>query len=186
MKLEILPFEAADIRDVLEWNEGKGEGFLAQWAGSGYTYPLTYIQVAEKLSQPHENGEASAIYKIELEEDSITRMIGTVELNEAGMPRKSAMICRYLLSPEARGKGYGTLALMLLVRMAFTELSYSMLRLKVFKYNDAAVKCYEKAGFRIVDRETWSNGLEVLEMEIKKKPKMRAFSTWFKAWGCRS
>jgi RimJ/RimL family protein N-acetyltransferase len=66
--------------------------------------------------------------------------------------------------------------------MAFRRLCYNSLRLKVFKYNKPAIRCYEKAGFKIVSEDIWPNGLEILEMEIKKKPGLRAFSSWCRAW----
>ncbi|MDR1540887.1 MAG: GNAT family N-acetyltransferase [Clostridiales bacterium] len=169
MKLEILPIEFSDIEEVLAWNEGKDLNFLAQWAGNGYNYPLTYEQVFGKILKSRRRDGGCKVFKIILEEESVSRPIGTIELNEARMPRHSAMVCRYLLSEQHQGKGLGTLALMVLVKMAFFDMGYKMLRLKVFEYNKPAIRCYEKAGFRIVDRDIWVNGLEIYEMEIKKK-----------------
>ncbi len=46
------------------------------------------------------------------------------------------------------GKGYGTDAMKLVLRFAFTELNRHRVSLSVFAYNSRAVKSYEKAGFR--------------------------------------
>ncbi|MBI5565704.1 MAG: GNAT family N-acetyltransferase [Chloroflexi bacterium] len=51
------------------------------------------------------------------------------------------------------GKGYGTDAMRVLVRYAFTELNLYRLSLNVFSYNQRAIRSYEKAGFVIEGRQ---------------------------------
>jgi RimJ/RimL family protein N-acetyltransferase len=46
------------------------------------------------------------------------------------------------------GKGYGTEAMQLVLRYAFTELNLHRVTLDVFEYNPRAIKSYEKAGFK--------------------------------------
>jgi RimJ/RimL family protein N-acetyltransferase len=46
------------------------------------------------------------------------------------------------------GKGYGTDAMKLILRFAFTELNLRRVTLTVFEYNPRAIRSYEKAGFR--------------------------------------
>ncbi|MBI5652037.1 MAG: GNAT family N-acetyltransferase [Chloroflexi bacterium] len=50
---------------------------------------------------------------------------------------------------EYWGKGYGTDAMRVLLRFAFTELNLLRVALNVFEYNPRAIKSYEKAGFKI-------------------------------------
>jgi RimJ/RimL family protein N-acetyltransferase len=45
------------------------------------------------------------------------------------------------------GKGYGTDAMGLILRFAFTELNLQRVTLGVFSYNQRAIRSYEKAGF---------------------------------------
>jgi len=45
------------------------------------------------------------------------------------------------------GKGYGTDAMRLILRYAFTELNLQRVSLDVYAYNPRAIRCYEKAGF---------------------------------------
>lgn len=47
------------------------------------------------------------------------------------------------------GKGYGTDAMRLLLRYAFTELNLHRVSLNVFSYNSRAIRSYQKAGFVI-------------------------------------
>jgi len=46
------------------------------------------------------------------------------------------------------GKGYGTDAMQLVLRYAFTELNLHRVSLDVFGYNPRAIRSYEKAGFK--------------------------------------
>jgi RimJ/RimL family protein N-acetyltransferase len=47
------------------------------------------------------------------------------------------------------GKGYGTEAMNLLLRYAFTELNLHRISLTVFEYNERAISMYQKCGFKI-------------------------------------
>jgi RimJ/RimL family protein N-acetyltransferase len=54
---------------------------------------------------------------------------------------------------EYWGKGYGTEAMMLVLRFAFMELNLHRVSLAVFEFNARAIKSYGKAGFVIEGRE---------------------------------
>ena len=63
--------------------------------------------------------------------------------------------------PDARGRGYGTEAMRLLLDYAFTALGLHSVMLLVYEFNPAARRCYEKAGFRESGRRRdarWCNG----------------------------
>jgi RimJ/RimL family protein N-acetyltransferase len=49
---------------------------------------------------------------------------------------------------EFWGKGYGSDAMKLVLRYAFSELNMRRVTLNVFEYNPRAVRCYEKIGFQ--------------------------------------
>ena len=54
---------------------------------------------------------------------------------------------------EYWGKGYGTDAMKIILRYAFTELNLRRVTLDVFEYNQRGVRSYEKAGFVVEGRE---------------------------------
>ena len=54
--------------------------------------------------------------------------------------------------PEFRGKGYGTDAMRVILRFAFTELNLHRVSLGLFAYNERALRSYEKAGFVLEGR----------------------------------
>jgi RimJ/RimL family protein N-acetyltransferase len=168
VNLDILPLEIGDITEILLWNDKTTPEFLLQWAGMGYTYPLTSEQISEKISGSWEETECR-IFKVLLINGQERKMIGTVELNTVNMPKRCAMVCRFLMAPHFQGKGYGTIALMLLIRKAFAELGFKILRLRVFAFNEQALRCYEKAGFRITTSRQYPNGWQAYDMELRKK-----------------
>jgi len=75
---------------------------------------------------------------------------------------------------EYWGKGYGTDAMKVILRYAFTELNLHRVTLGVFEYNPRAIRSYEKAGFvhegrvrqeLLKDGQRW----DVLEMGILRE-----------------
>lgn len=62
---------------------------------------------------------------------------------------------------EYRGKGYGSDALRVLIRIAFEEMNLHKLKLSVFAFNQQAIGCYEKCGFvreGLLKDELWREG----------------------------
>ncbi len=83
-----------------------------------------------------------------LEDD---KLIGFVDLNSA-TPHGDTFVGIGIGEREYWGKGYGTEAMKLVLRFAFTELGLHRVSLDVFEYNPRGVKSYEKAGFRMEGR----------------------------------
>jgi RimJ/RimL family protein N-acetyltransferase len=54
--------------------------------------------------------------------------------------------------PEARGQGFGSEVLQLLLRYAFTEFNLHRVSLNAFEYNPRAIHLYEKTGFTVEGR----------------------------------
>jgi RimJ/RimL family protein N-acetyltransferase len=89
------------------------------------------------------------------------RAIGNCGLHEVDLPNRRTLVGIMIGEPEARGRGYGTEAMRLLLDFAFTALGLHSVMLMVFEYNGAGLRCYEKVGFREVGRRResrWYNG----------------------------
>ena len=52
-----------------------------------------------------------------------------------------------MIGTPYRGRGYGTEAMELLCRFAFREMNLHKLKVSVFAFNKAAIRCYEKNSF---------------------------------------
>lgn len=75
---------------------------------------------------------------------------------------------------EHWGKGYGTDAMRVILRYAFSELNLHRVTLGVFEYNPRAIRSYEKSGFRhegrirkhlLKDSKRW----DVLQMGVLRE-----------------
>ncbi len=81
------------------------------------------------------------------------RLIGFIGLEDIQWTHGDAFVGIGLGEPEYRGKGYGTDAMQVILRYAFTELNLHRVTLTVFEYNPRAIRSYEKAGFVIEGRQ---------------------------------
>ena len=74
--------------------------------------------------------------------------IGTVFLKNIDHTLQKAEFGIFLGSSECRGKGYGSAAAAKILEYGFTMLKLNRIYLSVFMTNPAAIRSYEKAGFR--------------------------------------
>jgi len=76
------------------------------------------------------------------------RLIGFVALHSLEWSNRSAFMAVGIGDPEYRGKGHGAEAVRMILRYAFGELNLNRVGLNVNADNKAAIKCYEKNGFK--------------------------------------
>lgn len=152
-----------DCLKIVSWNQSKNEEYLYQWAGSKtYKYPITSEQIKARFTE-----ENTIIFVIFSDDEAV----GSVELNKINRGESSANVCRFILSDDFQNIGIGTSALKQLVNIAFNEMNLKKLTLSVFCYNVAALRCYEKCGFRVKtfyqrDDSKWNSySMELLKSE---------------------
>jgi RimJ/RimL family protein N-acetyltransferase len=144
-----------DCKNIVKWNEGKDFDFLIQWSGhTSYTYPITVEQIIEKMNDKH-----NVFYKIMLD----SKMIGSICL--LFFDNGPTFVCRFIIKDEMRSKGYGTQALKKLSSIFFNDYNFDQLKLGVYVYNVDAIRCYEKAGFRV---ESYSEQWNSFKMRLDK------------------
>lgn len=85
-----------------------------------------------------------------LEDD---RLLGDITLSVINWGSRDAFTGIGIGAREFWGKGYGTDAMKLILRYAFTELDLRRVSLNVFEFNKRAIRSYEKVGFRLEGRE---------------------------------
>jgi RimJ/RimL family protein N-acetyltransferase len=76
------------------------------------------------------------------------RLIGSCQLLSLDRTQRKAELQIRIGDEQARGRGYGTQAVELLVRFGFVDLNLHRIALHVFADNEAAIRTYEKAGFQ--------------------------------------
>ena len=144
IRIELI--EEEDFNKVIKWNLDKTSDFLLQWAGNSYKYPLTLEQIRNNYYTNVKNSVHN-IYKII--SNSSNEIIGTIELVERDKINRIGRVSRFLIGEEKyRGNGIGTEVLKKVVKIGFEEFRFKEITLGVFECNLAAIKCYEKTGFK--------------------------------------
>ncbi len=80
------------------------------------------------------------------------RLIGFIGLDGISWTHGDAWVFIGLGERDTWGKGYGTDAMRVILRYAFTELNLHRVSLDVFGYNPRAIRSYEKCGFAVEGR----------------------------------
>jgi len=81
------------------------------------------------------------------------RLLGDLTLDVINPGSGEAYVGIAIGGRDSWGKSFGTDALRLLLRYAFTELNLRRVSLTVFEYNPRAIRSYEKAGFQLEGRQ---------------------------------
>jgi len=109
------------------------------------------VKAAREWIEKHWEKELAYAFAIRRLEDE--RVIGEIGLDGIRWEHGDAWLGIGLGEREYWGKGYGTDAIRVMLRYAFTELNLHRLTLNVFEYNPRAIRSYEKAGFVLEGRE---------------------------------
>ncbi|MNJ49370.1 putative ribosomal N-acetyltransferase YdaF [compost metagenome] len=105
-----------------------------------YTLEETEQFISAIAAQPTTKG-----YLIEYKETEQT--VGIVSLINIDYKNRSAECIIDIGVKDMWGKGIGTAAISLILEYAFNELNLHRLYLRVFSFNERAIKLYEKMGF---------------------------------------
>ena len=152
-----------------------------------YTGWLNAPCVMENIGGTHYNNTVVACkdwYESKLKDDKAplfaivkaddNQPIGSIEFLELESTHRTATLCIFIGDESNCGKGLGSEALRLALRYAFDVLNLNNIDLKVYSFNQRAVKAYTKAGFKEYGRRCqayYLNGSyhDVIYMEILRK-----------------
>lgn len=79
-------------------------------------------------------------------------LIGNCSFDDLKLIHQTATIGIFIGDEENRGKGYGSETLELLLSYGFNHLNLNNIMLKVFSFNERAIACYKKVGFKEIGR----------------------------------
>jgi RimJ/RimL family protein N-acetyltransferase len=85
---------------------------------------------------------------VDIEKDELIGNCGFMELDNLNQTAEIGIF----IAKDHWSKGYGTEALALLLDYGFKALNLHNVLLRVYSFNKRAIKCYEKAGFKIIGR----------------------------------
>lgn len=152
--VKINPLNPNNAHLIADWCKCKDEDFLRQWAGNGYSYPLTEQQICDRLA------DGAEIYEAHLDD----KMIGTIEVISRNKQEHTALIGRFVLDQTIVQKGLGTKMLLAFLEYCKEMLGIREVTLFVFDFNFAAHRCYQKCGFVEEGIEERPNGWKAIRM----------------------
>ncbi len=113
----------------------------------GMSHNLVSVSGEQEWISKNSQGTQFAIIKTENDE-----LIGNCGFNAVNQIRQCAEVGIFIGDEENRNNGYGSEAMILLVDFGFNYLNLNNIMLKVFSFNERAINCYKKAGFKEIGR----------------------------------
>jgi RimJ/RimL family protein N-acetyltransferase len=139
-RLVLRPLDVSDLELCLEWiNDPEVSAHL------GRHRPMSRTMETEWLAGQYKS-ESDLSLAIALTDGD--RHIGNVGLHSIDSTNRSAEFGILIGEPDARGQGYGLEASRLILSYAFDELGLHRVMLRVFPFNDRALRTYARLGFR--------------------------------------
>jgi RimJ/RimL family protein N-acetyltransferase len=144
VKIELLPFEATDVDQLLTWITSEAE--LTQWSGPYFKFPLQRNDLLSHLLTAEKSPPIRKIFKaVRIDTGAVA---GHIELNDLDFSNRSASLARVLVNPEFRNQGICLPMVNSALTIAFDQLNLHRISLRVYDFNHPAIHCYERAGFR--------------------------------------
>lgn len=143
-KVYLSPMCLDDAYKYVKWmNDSKVTDGL-----NGNQNLITLESEKEWIEKNNRNGNFQfAIVKQDNDE-----LIGNCGFNELDTINRKATIGIFIGEEENRGKGYGYEALTLLISYGFDYLNLNSIMLSVYSFNENAIACYKKVGFKEIGR----------------------------------
>lgn len=126
---------------------------------SNVPFPITKWQEEEWIKSRKAGGDFT--YDFAIEDIKSSKYIGGCSINESDIKNRNCVIGIMIGDKEYWSKGYGSDALRTLLKFIFEEINMNKVKLKVFSFNDRAIACYKKVGFKeegILKKELYRNG----------------------------
>ena len=111
----------------------------------GIPFPYT-LEDEEKWYESNTALKDTYNFAIETLEDK--KYLGGCGINEVDWKNSKAVIGIFIGNKEYWNKGYGTDVMNTLIRFIFEQMNINKIKLNVYSFNERAIKCYEKCGFK--------------------------------------
>lgn len=142
-RIYLSPRNADDVEIFTEW---MNDFFVTDYIGRSNA--IMTLQ-EEKECLENMNNDKSVFAIIDSKTDKI---IGTVGLHNVDNINRTATLGIFIGNRNYLSKGYGTEAIQLILDFGFNYLNLNNIDLDVMEFNQRAVKCYKKCGFKEIGR----------------------------------
>jgi RimJ/RimL family protein N-acetyltransferase len=137
--IQLEPFTEADFDRLISWIDSPE--LLLTIAGPVFTYPLTADQLQRYRTDPKS-------HSFNVVDATTKKVVGHAEIVTMG--NGIFKIDKLIIGDTSiRGKGIGQAVINQLLDYSFSSLKATTVELNVFDWNIAAIKCYEKCGFKV-------------------------------------
>ena len=161
-RIYLSPRNNEDIEKFTEW--------LNDFEITDYIGRSAYIMTLEGEKQYLEENlnKNYNFFIITLKED---KLIGTVGLENYDAINRTATLGIFIGDKDYRNEGYGTEAIKMVLDYGFNYLNLNNIKLDLMSFNERALKCYTKCGFKEYGRRRnckYINGkyYDSIEMDI--------------------
>jgi RimJ/RimL family protein N-acetyltransferase len=141
-RIHLRAFEVEDLDTVVRWVNNEA---VTSHLSDALIYPVSKadeIKWLESVSMANPREKVFAI------ETSSGRLIGSVGLREVNWVERKAELGIMIGETDCWGQGYGTAAVLEVLRIAFEKMNLNRVWLRVYENNTRAIRVYEKCGFR--------------------------------------
>jgi len=141
-KVTLRPVDHGDIDAIMEWwNTYETRRFLL------YYIPHSRSQEEEWIKNTIARANEKQEFTFAIINNADNEFLGTCDIRAIEWMYRSASIGIAIHNPANHGKGFGTDALVSLLKFAFRTLNLHRVQLGVFEFNDRAKHIYKKVGF---------------------------------------
>lgn len=134
------------IEDAEKFTEWLNDFEITDYIGS--SGQIMSLEGERKFLEENSNPEATFAI-VTLDED---KFIGTVSLERINHTHRTATLGIFIGDKEYLSKGYGTEAIRLLLDYGFNYMNLHSIKLNLMSFNERALKCYKKCGFKETGR----------------------------------
>ncbi len=169
-------YEKSDLDAVMKWiNDEEVTDFLG---GGMLTYPLSSIVEEKFIEAAAKSSDTEKTFVIEALAER--KYIGAITFHAINWINRSAGLGIVIGDKSYWGRGYGTDAMRVMMRLGFDKMNLHRLWLHVYEYNQRAIASYDKLGFKregVLRMERFYRGryhdtlvMGILESEFRTLP----------------
>ncbi len=165
-RIKLVPLDSIHGEYIVKWRNDPDVSFNL------FSNDTLTLDSQKRWFEVYKSSDSRKEFIIYILDDN--RAIGTVGLTDIDVRNLKAELTIILGEKEYRGKGFGEEALRLILDYAFKDLMLNKIVLKVFRYNENALKLYNKSGFKldgILRQDIYKNNQfnDVIEMSLLKE-----------------